>query len=94
MPVAPDHRSGTRRTEHQADDVTIEVVDPTFGPNQEAERLPLAYIEYDPKDDVVVVAVGGRTARYPVLLDHGAPTTNGFAHRLSAEPRPEFSLWR
>jgi hypothetical protein len=56
--------------EHQADEVTIEVVDPTLGPSQEAERLPLAYIEYDPKDDVVVVAVGGRTAQYPVLLRH------------------------
>ena len=35
----------------------------------EAERLPFAYAAYDPKDDVLVIAVGG-TAKYPVVLRH------------------------
>jgi hypothetical protein len=56
---------------HRGDAVTIEVVDKTFGDQVEvAERLPFAYIEYDRKDDVVVVAVGGQTARFPVVLRH------------------------
>jgi hypothetical protein len=56
---------------HQGDGATIEVVDRTFGDQVEStELLPLAYIEYDHKDDVVVVAVGGQTARFPVVLRH------------------------
>jgi hypothetical protein len=56
---------------HRGDGVTIEVVDRTFGDQIEAtERLPLAYIEYDRKDDVIVVAVGGQSARFPVVLRH------------------------
>ena len=50
--------------------VTIEVLDREFGDEEEAQRLPLAFIEYDPKDDVVIVAVGGESARYPVVLRH------------------------
>ena len=50
--------------------VTIELLDRELGDEQEAERLPLAYIEYDPKDGVVIVAVGGNSARYPVVLRH------------------------
>jgi len=56
--------------EHEADQVTIEVVDPEIGRGHEAERLPFSYINYDPKDDVVIIAVGGRDPRYPVLLRH------------------------
>jgi hypothetical protein len=56
---------------HQGDGATIEVVDRRLGDQEEVtERLPLAYIEYDRKDDVVVVAVGGQTARFPVVLRH------------------------
>ncbi|MET0999291.1 MAG: DUF5335 family protein [Marmoricola sp.] len=51
-------------------DVTIEVLDRTFGDQTEAERLPFMYAEYDPKDDVVIVAVGGRSSSYPVVLRH------------------------
>ena len=36
----------------------------------EAEHLPFAYAAYDPKDDVVVIAVGGNTPKYPVVLRH------------------------
>lgn len=52
------------------DDVTIELLDTEFGDNFEAERLPLAYIEYDEHEDMVSVAVGGRDGRYPVVLRH------------------------
>ena len=59
----------TRR--HQGDGVTIEVLGRDFGDQLEAtEHLPLTYIDYDPKDDVVIVAVGGQTARFPVVLRH------------------------
>lgn len=30
----------------------------------------MAYAAYDPKDDVVVIAVGGRSPRYSVILRH------------------------
>ena len=50
--------------------VTIELLDQEFGDEEEVERLPLAYVAYDPKDDVVIVAVGGQSARYPVVLRH------------------------
>ncbi|WP_374968717.1 DUF5335 family protein [Terrabacter sp. BE26] len=54
-------------------EVTIEVLDRSFGDQTEAERLPFAYATYDPKDDVVVVAVGGRSSSYPVVLRHMVP---------------------
>jgi hypothetical protein len=56
--------------EHEGDSVRIEVVDPTYGDHPQVERLPFSYASYDPKDDVVIVAVGGRSERYPVVLRH------------------------
>lgn len=56
--------------EHDTDDVTIEVLSNEFGDQQEAERIPLAYIEYDDRDDAVIVGVGGRSSQYPVVLRH------------------------
>jgi len=56
--------------DHEGDLVTIELLDPTYGDLYEAERLPFAYASYDPRDDVVVVAVGGASRRYPVVLRH------------------------
>ena len=56
--------------EYQGADVTVEVVSREFGDNYEAERMPLGYIEYDKKDDVVIIAVGGRDGRYPVVFRH------------------------
>ena len=50
--------------------VTIEILHPAYGDAPEAEHLPFAYTMYDPKDDVVIIAVGGNTAKYPVLLRH------------------------
>jgi hypothetical protein len=56
--------------EYQGYDVTIEVLDPETGDNPLVERLPFDNITYDHKDDVVVVAVGGNSPRYPVALRH------------------------
>jgi hypothetical protein len=56
--------------DHEGHDVTIEVLDPEGGDNPMVERLPFAGITYDHKDDVVVVSVGGRSPRYPVVLRH------------------------
>ena len=53
--------------------VSIEILDPAYGDEPEAEHLPFAYAMYDPKDDVVVIAVGGNTAKYPVVLRHMVP---------------------
>jgi hypothetical protein len=59
------------------DDVTIELLDAEFGDAFEAERMPLAYIEYDQHADEASVGVGGRDGRYPVVLRHsiGQPTS-------------------
>jgi hypothetical protein len=56
--------------DREGQDVTIEVLDRSFGDQTETERLPFAYTTYDPKDDVVIVAVGGRSSSYPVVLRH------------------------
>jgi Family of unknown function (DUF5335) len=56
--------------QHEGHDVTIELLDRDLGDEEEVERLPLSYIGFDPKDDVVIVAVGGRDGRYPVVLRH------------------------
>ena len=56
--------------EHEGDEVTIEIVDENLGDQEEATKLPLNYLEYDRKDDVVVVGVGGHSTRFPVVLRH------------------------
>ena len=56
--------------EHEGHPVAIELLDHEFGDEAQVEMLPLAYIEYDRKADVVIVAVGGRDGRYPVVLRH------------------------
>jgi hypothetical protein len=56
--------------EHEGSYVTMEILTKDFGDQHEAEHLPFVYIEYDYKDDVVIVAVGGRDGRYPVVLRH------------------------
>src|SRR5436190_243034 len=56
--------------DREGDDVTIEVLSRDFGDGLEVERLPLASLAYDPKDDVAIVAIGGRDSRLPVVLRH------------------------
>jgi hypothetical protein len=56
--------------EFEGFETTIEALDATYGDQLEAERMPLASLTYDDKDDVFVVAVGGRDGRYPVVLRH------------------------
>jgi hypothetical protein len=56
--------------QHDGDLVTIEVLDQNYGDGEEAERVPFVYASYDPKDDVVIIAVGGRSGRFPVTLRH------------------------
>jgi hypothetical protein len=56
--------------EHEGDEVTIELVDEGLGDQEETAKLPLNYLEYDRKDDVVVVGVGGHSTRFPVVLRH------------------------
>jgi hypothetical protein len=57
-------------TARSGDDVTIEVLDADFGDELQAERMPLAYIEYDQHADEASIGVGGRDGRYPVVLRH------------------------
>jgi hypothetical protein len=59
--------------DHAGHDVTIEVLDPEGGDNPMVERLPFDSVIYDPKDDLLVVSVGGRSPRYPVVLRHLIP---------------------
>ncbi len=60
------------------DDVTIELLDAAeFGGAFEAERIPLAYIEYDEHADEASVGLGGREAS----------TRWCFATRSSTPPR-------
>jgi hypothetical protein len=74
--ISPEQRTEWSRLtdrltgEYQGYDVTIEVLDPEAGANQMVERLPFDTITYDHKDDVVAVAVGGNSQRYPVVLRH------------------------
>jgi Family of unknown function (DUF5335) len=56
--------------EHEGDEAAIELLDEEFGDEEEVQRLPLAYVAYEPKDDVAVMAVGGRDRRYPVVRRH------------------------
>jgi hypothetical protein len=51
-------------------DVTIEILGRDVGAEVEATLLPLAYLEYDPKDDIFTIAVGGKDRRLPVVLQH------------------------
>ncbi len=60
----------TLTKDHEGELVTIELLDMSFGDQHEVERLPFSYVDYDPRDDVVIVAVGGSTAKYPVVLRH------------------------
>ncbi|MDQ1632386.1 MAG: hypothetical protein QOC80_2358 [Frankiaceae bacterium] len=74
--IAPEQRAEWQRRldeltkEQEGTWVTIEVLDPVYGDQTEAERMPFAYATYDVKDDVVIIAVGGNSPRFPVVLRH------------------------
>jgi Family of unknown function (DUF5335) len=57
--------------------VSIELMSEEIGDQSDVERMPLQAISYDPRDDVLEVAVGGRGVRYPIVLRHfiSNPTT-------------------
>jgi hypothetical protein len=57
-------------TDHPGYYAAIELLDTSFGDQYETERLPFNYASYDPKDDVIVIGVGGNSARFPVVLRH------------------------
>ncbi|GGK66818.1 hypothetical protein Sme01_10290 [Sphaerisporangium melleum] len=46
--------------DYEGVEVTVEVLSSELGDQMEAERSPLAYLEYDPKDDQFAVGLGGR----------------------------------
>jgi len=56
--------------DHEQDRVTIEVVGEEFGDQFEGTALSLDNIEYDYKDNVMVVAVGDQSSGSPVVLRH------------------------
>jgi Family of unknown function (DUF5335) len=69
--------------------VTIEVMSEQLGDQLDVERLPLQAIGYDPKDNVLEVAVGGRGVRYPILLRHfiSSPQTVSVEESSPLSPR-------
>lgn len=73
--------------QHQGHRVAIELLDQEFGDEEEAEMLPLAFLEFDPKDDVVIVGLGGRDGRYPVVLRHIVEHPQGIAVDSVGEDR-------
>lgn len=46
--------------EEEGQPVTVEIVTAELGSQMQAAQVPLSYINYDDKDDVVVVALQGR----------------------------------
>ncbi|GLX01675.1 DUF5335 family protein [Microtetraspora sp. NBRC 16547] len=56
--------------DYEGSNVTVEVLNRSFGDQLEAASLPLAYLEYDEKDDCFSVGLGGRDSRFPVVLRH------------------------
>jgi hypothetical protein len=64
------HFLDTLTKDYEGAEVVIEVLDRSLGDQISAERMPLAYLEYDERDDAFSVAVGGRDGRFPVVLRH------------------------
>jgi Family of unknown function (DUF5335) len=50
--------------------VVVEVLDGEAGDQIEADGVPFASSAYDPRDDVVEIAMGGTTQQHPVVLRH------------------------
>lgn len=58
-------------------DVTIEVLDESFGDHLEADRLPWHALVYDVRNDLIELSVGGRDRRIPVVLRHSIRRPTG-----------------
>jgi hypothetical protein len=57
-------------SQYQGYAVTIEAVNREYGDQVVVEDLPLSYIEYDPKDDVFIVAVDSNDGTETAVLRH------------------------
>lgn len=51
-------------------EATPKVLDPEFGNEYEAERMPLTHIEHEEHVDMASIGVGGCDGRSPVVLRH------------------------
>ncbi|HEY0472474.1 MAG TPA: DUF5335 family protein [Kribbella sp.] len=71
--------------EHEGEDITIEVLDRTYGDLEEVSRLPFTSAMYDRPTDTVIIAVGGRSSAWPVVLRHMIPKPD----KLVVDDRPE-----
>jgi Family of unknown function (DUF5335) len=69
--------------------VTIEVMSEELGDQVDVERLPLQAMNYDPKDNMLEISVGGRSTRYPVVLRHfiSSPQTISIEESGPLSPR-------
>jgi hypothetical protein len=54
----------------QGQHVAVEVLDPELGDQVEVEKIPFAFSAYDPREDTVIISMGGTTEQYPVVLRH------------------------
>jgi hypothetical protein len=72
--------------------VTVELMGEELGDQTDVERLPVQAISYDPRDDVLEVAVGGRGTRYPVVLRHFISNPTAISVEESQEGRPSAIL--
>ena len=56
--------------DHQGKETSVEVVGEEYGDQVEAEHMALTSLSYDPKDDVVIVALGPLEGRNDPVLRH------------------------
>src|SRR5215467_4036030 len=72
QPVRQEWRGflDTVTEETEGEPVTIEVVTAELGSRVEADRLPLAFINYDEKDEAVIVSLRGREGEEETVLEH------------------------
>lgn len=71
---------------------TIELMGEQLGDQTDVERLPVQAIGYDPRDDVLEIAVGGRGTRYPVVLRHFVSKPTAISVEEPLEGRPSAIL--
>jgi hypothetical protein len=72
--------------------ITMELMSEELGDQSDVERMPLQAISYDPRDDVLEVAVGGRGVRYPIVLRHFISNPRTISLEEGGEPNPSAIL--